>query len=959
MATAVSARPAPMPQKIKRPPPPMVTTSMNGVKSSHSSPSPSLSSKRPPTGFKHPPNTSTTNGVNSTANGSGPRISNRRRDSQRPSDINRPPRSARLGTGDGGHNDRRASKRMPEPYGRSKSAMSAMGMDIFSDCAHLKVKTTAYMLKKYRKAAPSLILHLHPTHFRFDLQDGSFSYNSPMRMLLEHVKSQTVPHDMLDELKHAGVKFYENCLLVQIQDHRNNSTASQPSSSSAIVDTNVPFSIHNYNEHLTPSPFVPYPHSKSVDRSSNSQPKAGSSTSAADVLPTGIEKESVLPKEEPRDNTAGVSKGPKIFTTVLFSTPLSLQEELLTFANMPDHRANNRKQSQMSARTPASATIPHPPTPSSAVPSTPFPLGPPSKKQKMMFTGKDLAVLEEKLIAATAPPLFLDPVDSPEEVQKLLHKLQDPLSSNDPPAPKSRKRTVAELAADEALAAEEQRFMLIMDERLVPTAATAVVGNAAATDGEAGAASFEPRFERFKAIEEIRHAHQEKAQREAEQKQQLQHQQQAMKQRIEQQQRENQQQNNHLKMQEAARRSQAMRQMQNQQLQQQQMMHQQFLPPGSNSHGHPQTSNAMAQNAFQVAASQGQHSSPIVSNMTPMNISSPLIGDVMVNRGGHAAPMNATSSNQGAGSPPRPGSAAQHAHPSVAASMTGQRNQQPPSRNGTPQMSNGTPRLQQPTPVISNVTPTPRMSHGSPVNPIMAATPVLGQNNMAVPPHGNHTFPMTPQQQQMQHQMAIQRQAQINHQQQLQQGSPPNPQLAMSPQNLQQLAAHHAMQAQQMRAKDDAYRQQLHAMQQHQMGVSQAGAAQMGTNNMALTQQMQMTPNIAQQPGGAQNQYWTNLYKRYGAEAYQSMLVQAQVQYGAQIPQQILVGMQKQAANRARAMIKQKQQSVMMNPQQQQQQQFAMQQAAAQSHQQQAANRVLAQQGFHGMNGMNGMGGME
>ncbi|MCJ1434366.1 Transcription factor spt20 [Xylographa pallens] len=949
MATAVSARPAPPLQKIKRPPPPMVQTSMNGAKSSHSSPSPSLSSKRPPTGFKHPPNTPATNGVNSTVNGSGPRISNRRRDSQRPSDITRPPRSARLGTGDGGHNDRRASKRMPEPY----------------------VKTTAYMLKKYRKAAPSLILHLHPTHFRFDLQDGSFSYNSPMRMLLEHVKSQTVPHDMLDELKHAGVKFYENCLLIQIQDHRNNSTASQPSSSTAIVDKNVPFSIHNYNEHLTPSPFVSYPHSKSLDRSSNSQAKVASGTSAADVVSTGSEKDNVLPKEEPSDDTAGTSKGPKIFTTVLFSTSLSLQEELLTFANMPDHRANSRKQSQMSARTPASATMPHPPTPSSAVPSaTPFPLGPPSKRQKMMFTGKDLAVLEEKLIAATAPPLFLDPVDSPEEVQELLHKLQDPLSSNNPPAPKSRKRTVAELAADEALAAEEQRFMLIMDERLVPTAATAGLGNAAATDDNAGAASFEPRFERFKAIEEIRHAHQEKAQREAEQKQQLQHQQQVMKQRMEQQQRENQQQNNHLKMQEAARRSQAMLQMQNQQLHQQQLIHQQHLPPGSNSHGHPQASNAMTQNAFQIAASQGQHSSPIVRNMTPMNVSSPLVGDAMMNRGGHSAPMNVTSSNQGAGSPPRPGSAAQHAHPSVAASMTGQRSQQPPSRNGTPQMSNGTPRLQQSTPVISNVTPTPRLSHGSPVNPIMAATPVLGQNNMAMPPHGNHTFPMTPQHQQMQHQMAVQRQAQLNHQhQQLQQGSPPNPQLAMSPQNLQQLAAHHAMQAQQMRAKDDAYRQQLHAMQQHQMGASQAGATQMVPNNMALAQQMQMTPNVSQQPVAAQNQYWSNLYKRYGSEFYQSMLVKAQGQYGAQIPQQILLGMQKQAATRARAMIKQQQQTVIMNPQQQQQ--FAMQQAAAQSQQQQhqqqqqAANRVLAQQGFHGMNGMNGindmngMGGLE
>ena len=754
-----------------------------------------------------------------------------------------------------------------------------------------------------------------------------------------------------------------DCLLVQIQDHRNTSSASLPSSGSAIVDKNIPFSIHNYNEHLTPSPFVPYPHSKSLDRSSISQSKTGSSNTAVDATRTDFEKENVLSKEQHSDITLGASKGPKIFTTVLFSTPLSLQEELLTFANMPDHRANNRKQSQMSSRTPASATMPHPPTPSSAVPPTPFASAPPSKRQKMMFNGKDLAILEEKLIAAVAPPLFLDPVDSPEEVQELLHKLQDPLSSNNPPAPKSRKRTVAELAADEALAAEEQRFMLIMDERLIPTATTAGVGNAAATDGEACAASFEPRFERFKAIEEIRLAHQEKAQREAEQKQQL-HQQQAMKQRIEQQQRENQQQNTHLKMQEAARRSQAMRQMQNQQLHHQQMMHQQHLPPGSNQHSHPQTSNAMTQSAFQIAASQGQHSSPIVGNMTPMKISSPVVGDVMMNRIGLGGPMHVTSSNQGAGSPPRPGSASQHAHPSVAASMVNQRSQQPPSRNGTPQMPNGTPRLEQSTPVMSNVTPTPRMSHGSPVNPTMAATPVLGQNNMAIPPHGNHTFPMTPQQQQMQQQMAIQRHAQFNQQQQqLQQGSPPNPpQLAMSPQNLQQLAAHHAhQQAQQMRAKDDAYRQQLHAMQQHQMGLgaSQVSASQMGPNNSALAQQMQMTPNMSQQLGGSQNNYWTQLYKRYGSEAYQSLLAQAQVQYGTQIPQHVVVSMQKQAGNRARAIIKQKQ-SVMMNPQQQQQ--FAMQQAAAQSQQhqqQQAANRVMRQQQMQSMNGMNGIGGLE
>ena len=31
-----------------------------------------------------------------------------------------------------------------------------------------------------------------------------------MKVLLEHIRYQTVPHDMLDELKQAGIKFYES-----------------------------------------------------------------------------------------------------------------------------------------------------------------------------------------------------------------------------------------------------------------------------------------------------------------------------------------------------------------------------------------------------------------------------------------------------------------------------------------------------------------------------------------------------------------------------------------------------------------------------------------------------------------------------------------------------------------------------------------------------------------------------
>lgn len=210
MATAIATKPAPPHQKMKRPPPPLVQTSVNGTRSSQSSPSPSLSSKRPPPGFKLPQSATTINGVNGGVNGVGPRSSNRRKDSQKPGDIparqNRSGKSAQVD----GHIERRPLKKMFEPYGMSQS-MALMDSPIIAhaDFCNLEVKTQSYILKKYPKAPPSLTVHLHPTHFRFDQQDGSFSYNSPMKVILEHIKAQTVPHDMVDELFHAGVKFYE------------------------------------------------------------------------------------------------------------------------------------------------------------------------------------------------------------------------------------------------------------------------------------------------------------------------------------------------------------------------------------------------------------------------------------------------------------------------------------------------------------------------------------------------------------------------------------------------------------------------------------------------------------------------------------------------------------------------------------------------------------------------------
>ena len=132
MATAVATKPAPMQQKMKRPPPPSVQTGVNGLKSSQSLPSPSLSSKPAPPGAKHPPSSTVMEAPNGGVNGSGPRISNRRRESQKPGDIQGRPyaiRGNKVAQGPASSLDRRSAKRLPEPYGtcRGQSAVVSHG----------------------------------------------------------------------------------------------------------------------------------------------------------------------------------------------------------------------------------------------------------------------------------------------------------------------------------------------------------------------------------------------------------------------------------------------------------------------------------------------------------------------------------------------------------------------------------------------------------------------------------------------------------------------------------------------------------------------------------------------------------------------------------------------------------------------------------------------------------------
>lgn len=196
MATAVASKPsAPHQTKIKRPPLPAVQT--NGIQSSQSSPSPLLSSKRPPSAFKAPP-TPTLNHPTNGNNGVHPRLSQRRKDSQKPGELTR--------TRAGKEGDRKNIKKKPEPYGKTFNRVK-LHFDVLLTA--MLVKTSHYILEKYRRQQPSLIIHLYANNFRFEQQTGSFSYNSPMRVVLEHLKAQTVPHDMIEELIAAGVRFYE------------------------------------------------------------------------------------------------------------------------------------------------------------------------------------------------------------------------------------------------------------------------------------------------------------------------------------------------------------------------------------------------------------------------------------------------------------------------------------------------------------------------------------------------------------------------------------------------------------------------------------------------------------------------------------------------------------------------------------------------------------------------------
>ena len=779
------------------------------------------------------------------------------------------------------------------------------------------VVTDKYILKKYSGNPPSLVVHMHPTHFRFDQQDGMFPYKSPMKLFLEHLRSRTIPHDMLEYFTQWGVPFYEGCLIIQVHDHKSvaqSKDVARPTSSSSNVQ---PFSIHNYNPYLTPSPYVPYPKDGMVSAADQADAvDAESKEKTADEKDKENMPAPSLPGEGQRSKAP---PKPRISTVVLRPTPQCLQMDLYIKTCTPRGSQDG-----------ANGLIP-PSTPMALVPPTPTTatMQPPAnaKKQKrdhMELDSSNIYAAESQIILATTAPLDLEPTKNIEETILKLESLAHPEHSQQPPEPKTRKRTVAEMAADEALAAENERYMLTMDERLSSNAGGAQGGaNGADGDGQAGAAAFEPRFERFKKIEDIKREHaerkeqekikqaenerklalqkQQQAQHAAEQAAQLaqqtrQAEERARREQAQQAQQERARHEQQARQQESQRRqlaAQAQAQAQQQaQAQAQAAAQQNQAAMGQTPHAHPgqlpngmqATPNGMsaqAQARFHQQVSQPTVSSPIVRQNTPQNMSSPMVGGVAMQHSG---------SNMG-GSPPRPSSVVQgHAMGAPMAVSMSARGSQQSHPAGTPRLPVSTPQMSQATPISRpQMVQTPRMSQASPPPNMMVNAQQMGQAMLMNNP-GMQQIPN----QMMAAQIAAQQQQRIQQQQQMaaamqqQQNGMMN---GMPNQMTQQMLQQRLMQQQQQQMmRNNMANNMANNNPQSQAQLAQRYAQQL--NNMQQMQQMQAAgqmQNQMQQRMAAAGQGFVNVNGTQMApqQAAQMMALQQMQQQQQQQQQQM------------------------------------------------------------------------
>ncbi|OAL56191.1 hypothetical protein IQ07DRAFT_553868 [Pyrenochaeta sp. DS3sAY3a] len=800
------------------------------------------------------------------------------------------------------------------------------------------VYTQADILAKHRGKPPSLRVHLHPKHFRLNDSAETLSYASPMNELLKAIRNKVVPHNMVEELYGVDTPWYDNCLIVEVHDYRSSGVKPRDDTNSTGDGGSSAFSIHNYNSFITPSPYVPFAASKPDAKPAPTEAPTADKDDKENLPAAG--------------QAAASQKQPgraKVYTVVLFPTPQSHLADIELLANTPASDVAAIKRLQAAGRAPGM-----PPTPLTAVPPTPtFPTGPSPKRQKMLLDDSNLHEFEAAIYNATCPKLYLEPTKNFGESLALIDAMTHPNNKNPAPGRKARKRTTAELAADEADAATLQRFMLAGDEQQASMTTTAS-GN---DEGAVRAAANSQTFSRFKTLATIKANHEEAERRKKEEDNRISM---AKRQQAEAEAQKKRELEMSRQQAEMAERQALLRQQQQAQqqaqLQQSQNQQNEALRAANLSQ---QMSNAAAA-AQQMAqtplsATQPQFS-PTMRQQTPLtaNAASPRVGGPASHPMG-GTPMVATASNHAIASPARPPSAVNQ-HP-MARTISQQQNV---SRTGTPQMVQGTPIMNASMP-NRNMTPTPnRMSQSSPSMPMQGQTPMM----MQTPQPGQNMTPEAMQQFQNTQRMQQLRMQQL--QQQQQQGISPGNQ-ALQQAAMQKAAMHiqqqglpqgqnpqayqrqlagqffRQMQQQQAAQQQQQQQQQQQAMQNmsSQGGMPQGGMPQQGlnTNNMTVQQMRQQYQSRK-----------TNLIQTYGPQGIPPHFVQQMQQFELAIKareqqqaqqqqmQQMNPGMQNQMLGQVNGM------QNSQNPMQMQQYQQMLQQQRANSARQQAHVMQMQQQ---------------
>lgn len=717
------------------------------------------------------------------------------------------------------------------------------------------------ILAKYKGKPPSMRVHLHKAHFRINDSQETLPYQGPMHELITALRRREVPHNMLDDLYAIETPFYDDCLIVEVHDYRSTGVKPKDEPNSGGEGSTNAFSIHNYNHFITPSPGAPYPSTDPDTKVNNKeeQNKNGEAKEDKENMPV------------PGQNGAAQKQpgSAKVYTVVLFPTMQSLQADIELLANTPMPDAATLKRMQAAGRV---AGVP--PTPLSAVPPTPtFPTGPSPKRQKMYIDDNNLHEFEAEVYNATCPKLYLEPTKSLQESQAIMDAITHPNNKNPAPARKTRKRTTAELAADEAEAQDLQRFMLAGDEQQATMGSTAT-GN---DEGVARAAANSQTFSRFKTIATIRANHEEAERRKKEEeaqnaaiKRQAQLDAEAQKRRD--------MEANRQQAEIQERQQQLLRQQQQQQaqLQQNQIQQNEALRAATAAAQHQMSTATTAQLSQTPQSATQPRFSPGVRQQTPMGAAASPHASAQATLPVNGTPMISTASNHGIASPARPPSTVSH-HPNqqMARSVSQQQNT---SRTGTPQVMQGTPVMNTPMP-NRNMTPTPsRLNQASPPmatmpgqTPMMMNTPQPGQN-------------MTPEA--MQQMQAQQRMQQLRMQQlQAQGGSPGNTPLQQLA--IQKATMHITQQGIPPGQNPQAYRQQL--AQQYFRQLSQ-GQQQQAMQNMSAQGGMQQS-GVPQQQGVGMNA--ANMTLAQMRQQYQSRKQSLIQTYGGgNIPPQFLQQMQ-------------------------------------------------------------------